>query len=123
VTQFEFGYDSQGRRIWKKSFGWVNNAWALGEHLVFAYDGWNLLAEFKVVGNQQQLYRSYAWGENLGGGVGGLLSITTTSPAAVPRPITPSTTATATSWASRTAVAPSSPSTSGLVRTSAEHLG
>jgi hypothetical protein len=50
--------------------------WALGEHLIFAYDGWNLLAEFVVVGGQQQLYRSYAWGQNLGGGIGGLLSIT-----------------------------------------------
>jgi len=75
TRKLESGYDTQGRRIWKKSYGWVNNEWVLGEHLIFAYDGWNLLAEFKVIGGQQQLYRSYSWGESLGGGIGGLLSI------------------------------------------------
>lgn len=36
VVRFEFGYDTQGWRIWKKSYGWANNDWELGQHLVFA---------------------------------------------------------------------------------------
>jgi hypothetical protein len=68
VAKFEFGYDSQGRRTWKKSYGWVDNAWVLGEHLIFAYDGWNLLAEFKVVGSQQHpLQNRCRWSEPDGG--------------------------------------------------------
>ncbi len=86
VVKFEFGYDSQGRRTWKKSYGWVNNAWNLAQHLIFAYDGWNLMAEYTVVGNQPpQLYHSYAWGPSLGGGIGGLLSITDHTPTTGPK--------------------------------------
>lgn len=87
VAKFEFGYDPQGRRTWKKSYGKVDGAWTLAQHLIFAYDGWNLLAEYTapLVGNAAPtLYRSYAWGQSLGGGIGGLLSITDHSDPAHP---------------------------------------
>jgi RHS repeat-associated protein len=76
--QLAFAYDYQGRRIQKAvstnsgggSFSVYTN--------VFAYDGWNLLAE---VGTSGSLVRGYLWGTDLSGslrgagGVGGLLEV------------------------------------------------
>jgi RHS repeat-associated protein len=76
--KLEMGYDSQGRRIWKKVFGYGNGSWTLSQTLKFAYDGWNLVAEFQSDGaGNDVLLRSYAWGQDAsGGGIGALLSIT-----------------------------------------------
>jgi RHS repeat-associated protein len=77
--QLAFAYDYQGRRIQKAvstnsgggSFSVYTN--------VFAYDGWNLLAE---VGTSGSLVRGYLWGTDLSGslqgagGVGGLIEVT-----------------------------------------------
>jgi RHS repeat-associated protein len=78
------GYDSQDRRIWKKTFAWdasLNGGagdWSgtPQQYLKFAYDGMNLVAEFSSDGTTDRLLQTYAWGQNLGGGIGGLLSIT-----------------------------------------------
>jgi RHS repeat-associated protein len=74
------GYDSQGRRAWKKSFAWNTgtSAWATtpSTYLKFAYDGMNLVAEFTSNGTTDTLLQTYAWNPNATGGVGGLLSIT-----------------------------------------------
>jgi hypothetical protein len=74
-VRLTFGYDAQGRRVWKKTYARSGGSWALQEHRKFAYDGWNLIAEFLVDGTQQTLLRSYAWGLGLGGGIGGLLAV------------------------------------------------
>jgi hypothetical protein len=79
--KMEAGYDSQGLRTWKKTYQWDNStsAWQLSEYRKFVYDGSNLVAEFKQdpITGLDKLLRTYAWGQDLGGGIGGLLSITT----------------------------------------------
>jgi RHS repeat-associated protein len=78
-ARVEMGYDSSGRRTWKKAYTWdvAESEWVLSTHLKFAYDGWNLIAEFEAqLDGTNTLLRSYAWGLDLGGGIGGLLSIT-----------------------------------------------
>jgi len=76
----EFRYDHRGRRIAKKVTDLGNNNNVLS-NLRFAYDGWNLVAEFDVAtGGSLSLARSYTWGPDLSntlqgaGGVGGLLA-------------------------------------------------
>jgi YD repeat-containing protein len=84
-----YGYDAQGRRIWRKSYDWDSSlnggsgGWNLQRTLTFAYDGWRLMAEFELQPDEsQRLIRSYAWGLDLSGtlegagGIGGLLSVT-----------------------------------------------
>ena len=81
AKKFEVGYDAQGRRIWKKVYAWStsDSAWLLSEHRKFVYDGWNLVAEF--LQDEQgfdRMARTFAWGaHDMGGGIGGLLAITT----------------------------------------------
>jgi hypothetical protein len=77
VAKFEFGYDGQGRGIWKKSYSPDGAGWSLSETRNFAYDGDNLFAEFVLQGDgSQKPDRSHTWGADLGGGIGGLLSVT-----------------------------------------------
>lgn len=82
--RLEFAYDASGRRIAKKVYGWntYSGSWLLTSDTRFLYDGWNLIAE---VGASGSLVRSYVWGSDLSGsmqgagGVGGLLTVTTSS--------------------------------------------
>ena len=77
-----FGYDDLGRRVQKQV--WIRNAMAnayqASTNTLFAYNGWNLVAELDG-GNSNALLRSYLWGLDLSGsaqgagGVGGLLAI------------------------------------------------
>jgi RHS repeat-associated protein len=80
-NKMEAGYDDQGRRIWKKTYAWDSgaSAWTLSAYRKFAYAGWNLVADFvqDPATGLDKLSRSYAWGQDMGGGIGGLLSITT----------------------------------------------
>ncbi|MEI6566156.1 MAG: RHS repeat-associated core domain-containing protein [Verrucomicrobiota bacterium] len=76
--RLEFSYDPQGRRIQKVVY--TNNGTIYLPALTnrFVYDGWNLVA---VMGADNTLLRSLAWGTDLSGtfhgagGVGGLLWI------------------------------------------------
>ena len=76
--RLEFSYDPQGRRIQKVVY--TNNGTIYLPALTnrFVYDGWNLVA---VMGADNSLLRSFAWGTDLSGtfqgvgGVGGLLWI------------------------------------------------
>ena len=76
--RLEFSYDPQGRRIQKVVY--TNNGTIYLPALTnrFVYDGWNLVA---VLGPDNSLLRSFAWGTDLSGtfqgagGVGGLLWI------------------------------------------------
>ncbi len=75
-----FAYDSQGRRIQKTAALFSNGVYSPSSDLRFAYDGWNLLAEFDAL-HGNALLHSYTWGLDLSGslqgagGVGGLLEI------------------------------------------------
>lgn len=77
--RLEFSYDAFGRRSEKVVKNWDGSQWVQGERLVFLYDGWNLIAELKVVGSSLVPFRSYVWGLDLNGtdqglgGIGGLL--------------------------------------------------
>jgi RHS repeat-associated protein len=76
--RLEFAYDSMGRRIQKKVYGWdvPSSTYQLRSTTKFIYDGWNLMAELDASG---LLIRSYSWGQDLSGtltgagGIGGLL--------------------------------------------------
>ncbi len=84
--KLEFTYDAQSRRIEKKVSVWNDgtSSYQLSTHTLFLYDGWNLLAELDAL-NSNATLRSYTWGLDLSGsaqgagGVGGLLSLTTSS--------------------------------------------
>jgi RHS repeat-associated protein len=73
----DFAYDHEGRRI-QKTISTNNGAGYFPQSTnKFAYDGWNLLIEFRA---SNILLRSFVWGLDLagsvqdGGGVGGLLT-------------------------------------------------
>lgn len=74
----EFQYDYMGRRIQKHA---VNAMAGTDVTLRFAYDGWNLVAEYSVSGSTLALARSYTWGLDVTGsasatgGVGALLQV------------------------------------------------
>ncbi len=78
--RFEFAYDHQGRRIWKKVTN-LDSSTVTAERK-FLYDGWNLIAEIDGAGT---VLRKYVWGFDLSGsfqgagGVGGLLKIVDTA--------------------------------------------
>jgi RHS repeat-associated protein len=66
--KLEFVYDSMGRRVQKKVYGWntITSTYQVQSHTKFIYDGWNLIAELD--GNNA-LIRNYVWG------LGGLLNV------------------------------------------------
>ena len=74
-------YDHRSRRIAKKVIDLGNNNAVLSD-LRFAYDGWNLVAEFSRLETENlTLKTSFTWGPDLSntlqgaGGVGGLLAV------------------------------------------------
>ena len=79
--KLEFAYDWQSRRVSKKVSDWnvASNAYVLSTNLLFAYDGWNLVA---VLTSDLSPLTSFTWGTDLSGtpqgagGVGGLLWLT-----------------------------------------------
>jgi RHS repeat-associated protein len=58
--RLEFAYDSIGRRIQKKVYGWnvPTSSYQLQSTTKFVYDDWNLVAELDGSGN---LLRNYVW--------------------------------------------------------------
>jgi len=82
AQRLQFTYDWQGRRVQKVLLQATGTSGYQSVAITrFLYDGWNLIAELD--GNNS-LIRSYCWGLDLSGspqgagGVGGLLSLTTT---------------------------------------------
>ena len=75
-----YAYDAFGRRIAKVTY--PNGGGAATSAAVFLYDGWNIIAEYKLISGAWTLDRTYTWGLDLSGstqgagGVGGLLSVT-----------------------------------------------
>ena len=73
-----YDYDPLGRRVRKSTT--IIAPQGASQSLYF-YDGWNLVAEYKVEAGNVDLLRSYTWGADLSGtlqgagGVGGLLEI------------------------------------------------
>jgi len=72
-TKLEFSYDYMGRRVSKTVYSWVNNAWQVSKAEKYAWDGWNLIAEF-TQSPSLQISKSYLWGE------GGLIAVNTLNP-------------------------------------------
>jgi RHS repeat-associated protein len=76
-TIAEYEYDYMGRR-WRKET--TSSAPQGATETIFAYDGWNLIAEYDASGTPTVL-RTYAWGLDLSGtlqgagGVGGLMQV------------------------------------------------
>lgn len=82
-TKLTFTYDYQGRRVSKKVETYTSGLWSQTSSLLYIYDGWNLIAEFKSLQTSSfTLQTSYTWGLDLSGslqgagGVGGLLQVT-----------------------------------------------
>jgi RHS repeat-associated protein len=81
VLRFE--YDAKGRRIRKQVWSNSSGSGTPSTDLRFAYDGWNLLADFDALHAPPalKLLRSYVWGLDLSGspqgagGIAGLLEI------------------------------------------------
>jgi RHS repeat-associated protein len=82
-NRLTFIYDDQGRRISKVTETFVGGVWTITLSNRFIYDGWNLLAELNATNNM--VINAFMWGLDLSdsmegaGGVGGLLTITTTN--------------------------------------------
>lgn len=76
-VRVEFEYDARDRRTCKTVHRWDGGAgdWQVHSVTRFVWAGWLLLAELDGL-DGDALLRSYAWGQHLGGGVGGLLSVT-----------------------------------------------
>jgi RHS repeat-associated protein len=76
----KYAYDAFGRRIAKITY--PNGSAVASAATVFLYDGWNLIAEYKLDAGAWILDHTYTWGLDLSGstqgsgGVGGLLSVT-----------------------------------------------
>jgi len=82
TRKLEFAYDWMGRRMEKKVSDEISSAMTVVDKRRFAYDGWNMIAEFTVDGGGNLTPdRQYTWGTDLSGseqgagGVGGLLSV------------------------------------------------
>jgi RHS repeat-associated protein len=80
-VRLEFEYDALGRRIKKTVKHWDTSAWSSADSVTkFVWDGWMLIAELDGL-NSDTLLRSYVWGQDMSGsvggagGVGGLLAV------------------------------------------------
>ncbi len=79
IVKVEFVYDYMSRRVAKRVYSWVNNAWSLDTELRFLYDGWNPILELCTTG-ELPASTARTWGLDLSGtlqgagGVGGLLA-------------------------------------------------
>ena len=91
-VKLHFAYDSQGRRIEKDVFSWnsATSSWstAPSQATAYAYDGWNLIAEFDIL-DGNRLTKAYTWSPQSAGGIGGLLAITDYSDPVHPQTYTP----------------------------------
>jgi RHS repeat-associated protein len=84
----DYAYDYQGRRIAKKLSTWSGSAFAATSETRFAYENWNVVADYSFSAGTLAFYHGYAWGMDISGkrhgagGVGGLLAMITASGAA-----------------------------------------
>jgi RHS repeat-associated protein len=82
-NRLTFAYDPRGRRISRVVEAFTSGAWTITLSNRFVYDDWKLLAELNATNNAP--INSFMWVLDLigspqgGGGVGGLLAITTTN--------------------------------------------
>jgi hypothetical protein len=65
-----YGYDSQGRRLWKDIYSWnsTSGTWQKTDSRAYAYDGTNVIGELNQAGT---MVTGYTWGAN-----GQLLAVT-----------------------------------------------
>jgi RHS repeat-associated protein len=84
-VHIDFKYDYQGRRISKMDSNWNGSAFAEASETRYAYEHWNLVADYSVSGSTLSLSHGYVWGIDLSGrrngagGVGGLLAMVAAS--------------------------------------------
>jgi RHS repeat-associated protein len=84
-VHIDFFYDYQGRRISKKISNWNGSAFVVSGETRFAYENWNVIAEYSVSGSTLTLTNGYLWGMDISGkrhgagGVGGLLAMITST--------------------------------------------
>lgn len=74
----EFAYDYMGRRVEKKYWTNASKSGTPNKQLRFAYQGMELIAEFKLVSGNWVLSKSYHWGLDLSdtrGGAGGAMGL------------------------------------------------
>jgi len=81
LIHIDFKYDYKGRRISKALSTWNGSAFAASSEIRYAYENWNLIADYSVSGSTFSLAHGYLWGIDLSGkrqgagGVGGLLAM------------------------------------------------
>jgi RHS repeat-associated protein len=84
-VHLDFTYDYEGRRIDKKLSSWSGSAWVVATETRYAYENWNVVAEYSVSGSTLTLTNGFVWGMDISGrrhgadGVGGLLAMETAS--------------------------------------------
>jgi RHS repeat-associated protein len=80
ILRFEYKYDAYWRRVEKKISTWNSTSFQQSKLTKFAYDGWNLVAEWESLNSSTlNLARTHHWSPDLSGtlqgagGVGGLV--------------------------------------------------
>jgi RHS repeat-associated protein len=79
ILRIDYKYDAYWRRVEKKVSTWNSTTFQQTKLTRFAYDGWNLIAEWEAEPFDLQLVRTHHWGLDLSGtlrgdgGVGGLV--------------------------------------------------
>jgi RHS repeat-associated protein len=79
TTRATYTYDFDGRRTGKTLYETDGaGGWDFAEARTFAYDGWNIIAEYRRLEGEDvaTLLREYTWGVGLAGNVGALLTVT-----------------------------------------------
>jgi len=85
LVHIDFKYDYKNRRISKIVSNWNGSAFVEASETRYAYENWNLVADYSVSGSTLSLAHSYVWGIDLSGkrygagGVGGLLAMVAAS--------------------------------------------
>ena len=80
ATRLVFTYDYMSRRVEKKAYAWVDDAWELSGDQRFLYDGWNLILRLDA-GDDNATLQAFTWGLDLSqslqgaGGGGGMLAV------------------------------------------------
>lgn len=75
AQRLSFRYDYLGRRLWKQVEAYQSGNWVVTDTRKFIWDSWRMLAELRVIGEQDVREWTYTWGLDLAGQAGQVNSL------------------------------------------------